>query len=304
MLWREGVYVTMRKQATVIGLGLAFGPALVQVFIASEIWILKHEDQIVGASRQWLMNVSPPVPMPVALSIKAVQISHGTDDPQRVSADDDLGQYVRLDREVLPVVQRFVRHQRFDDRRIAWRRWPSSLRLNIGVIERQTPAHLQNVGWRAPTVLNSNGSFDRIRGVSWNRDESWLLVRHGHVSAFDDLGRFEHRRADKALGIHNRRLTFHDPTLANQRPHLKSANDDEAEGKERNDTSQLDRPPTGRRFVLALCFYAGGFFWSLLGWTNFDNQRRLLSATHIVCGWWLSGLGLLIWLGTLAGLGL
>jgi len=68
---------------------------------------------------------------------------------------------------------------------------------------------------------------------------------------------------------------------------------------EKNDNSgQADHPPIGRRLIIALCLFIGGFLLSLRGWEHTNNDRRLISTAQIVCGLGLSGRGVLLWLVT------
>jgi hypothetical protein len=52
--------------------------------------------------------------------------------------------------------------------------------------------------------------------------------------------------------------------------------------------------------LLLLILFFGGFFVSLRGWLNLDDQRRLVSAAWIVGGLFLSIAGLLLWFATAA----
>lgn len=62
------------------------------------------------------------------------------------------------------------------------------------------------------------------------------------------------------------------------------------------ETGKSNEPPIGRRFVISLCLFLGGFFLSLRGWENFDRQGRLVSAAYIGTGTSLSACGLAWWL--------
>lgn len=57
-------------------------------------------------------------------------------------------------------------------------------------------------------------------------------------------------------------------------------------------------PPVGRRFIISLCLFIGGFLLSLRGWENTDNSRRFVSTAQILCGLGISGFGLVLWLIT------
>jgi hypothetical protein len=51
-----------------------------------------------------------------------------------------------------------------------------------------------------------------------------------------------------------------------------------------------------RRFLIALSLFIGGFFLSLRGWLNLNDERRFIAAAYILSGLGLSCFGLfLLW---------
>src|SRR6267378_4670515 len=79
---------------------------------------------------------------------------------------------------------------------------------------------------------------------------------------------------------------------------LQAVNNQLDQSEKNDDSSQADHPPIGRRLIIALCLFIGGFLLSLRGWEHTNNDRRLISTAQIVCGLGLSGRGVLLWLVT------
>ena len=77
---------------------------------------------------------------------------------------------------------------------------------------------------------------------------------------------------------------------------------DSAELQESNQPGQhpqADSPLLGRRLLLFLVLFFGGFCVSLRGWLNLDRQRRVICAAWIGIGWLISAAGLALSFATL-----
>ncbi len=63
-----------------------------------------------------------------------------------------------------------------------------------------------------------------------------------------------------------------------------------------NHASKSDHPPVGGRYILAICLFLGGFFLSLRGWEDLDDERKFRRTAYIGVGLLASAAGLLLWL--------
>lgn len=151
--------------------------------------------------------------------------------------------------------------------------WPGWESLSVS----QSEGSRVDVGGRAPRISDPDGNSPRTQTQLIRR----TIHAHGHHAYRGTLNDL----------VHGKRISVSTP--------LKAADDDKAERKERNGSSEPNEPPIGRRLTLAVCLFLGGFFWSFRYREDFDYSRRLLSAENLF-GLFVTGLGLFVWWGTFA----
>jgi hypothetical protein len=119
-----------------------------------------------------------------------------------------------------------------------------------------------------------------------------LLHRRGGARSFIDRGSHV-----SSLG---RRDSIHRDDGVFQLHSLISENHELKETDESHDNNGTLHPPLFRRMLVTIGLFFGGFFVSLRGWLDLNDNRRGIRAAWISGGLLLSGCGLGLWLATLA----